>query len=384
MYYLWLSLTVILSVQLVFVCWNTSQLPRLPLRRSNGALRARFPQNAAKISVLIPARNEEDNLPACLTSVLGCQAGDLELEVIVLDDRSTDATYKLAQAAAERDSRVRVIRGARRPPGWMGKSYACHQLAQEANGIWWLFLDADVRLRPNALQAVMAEADVQGRGLITGFPRQETGTWLEKLAVPMMALVIACHLPIRMVRQSGDPRFVAAHGAFMCIHRDSYAASGGHAGIASSLLDDMMLARRVKEAGDPVLLCGIHEVADMRMYRNAEQVWNGYKKNIYEGVSRNGFLLGSILTGYMLGYVLPAVVLILALFLGWWETAGLAAITTALGMVIKAVSDGRSGRPIWGGALMPASAAVFIAIAAASWRSGNGGKGYIWKGRHYS
>lgn len=448
MYILWMSLAGLLSVQLIFVCWNTAQLPRLPLRKNDArgaGLEVRKAQhreiekelapaeawhtvprigcsadraghalegaelaaeaepgqtsqapgslhphisllspNVPVISVLIPARNEENNLPACLSSVLGCRTGGMELEVIVLDDRSSDATGRIAEAAARRDPRVRVIRGADRPPGWMGKSYACHQLAQAAEGTWWLFLDADVRLRPDALQAVMAEADFQGRGLITGFPRQETGTWLERLAVPMMALVIACHLPIRLVRQSRDPRFVAAHGAFMCIHRDSYTAAGGHEGIASSLLDDMMLARRVKEAGDPVLLCAIHEYADMRMYDGAQQVWNGYKKNIYEGVSRSGYLLGSIMTGYLLGYVLPAVILILSLILGWWETAGLAAIPVILGMGIKAVSDGRSGRPIWEGILMPASAAAFIAIAAASWRAGSSGQGYIWKGRHYS
>lgn len=108
-----------------------------------------------------------------------------------------------------------------------------------------------------------------------------TGTWLERLVVPLMVFTIICHLPIPLVRGSRDPRFVAAHGGFILIHRDSYDSCGGHDAIRSELVDDMALARAVKRSGGTVALMDVTEQVFMRMYHNARQVWNGYRKNIY-------------------------------------------------------------------------------------------------------
>jgi glycosyltransferase involved in cell wall biosynthesis len=333
------------------------------------------------LSVLIPARDEAANITACLTSVLACSTAGRHIEIIVLDDRSADGTAELAAAAG--GPRTQVLAGAELPEGWAGKCHACAQLAEAAGGEWLLFLDADIRLQPQALTAALASAAAQGSGLITGFPRQLTGTWLERLAVPLMVFTIVCHLPVPLVRRSRDPRFVAAHGGFMLIHRDSYTRCGGHSGIRGQLVDDMALARAVKLAGEPVTLADITGHTEMRMYHNAAEVWKGYRKNIYAGLGRKPLLLLGVLLFYALLYVFPVIASVGALITGEMEALLWAAAAIAGGAAIKRTADRAGRQPVWFCLLLPASMVSLIAIGAASWRGGVSGQGYEWKGRRY-
>lgn len=375
-----------------FVIWNISKMPKFGHLNRKDKVWIASPwsdhadshsQMKPSVSILIPARNESHNIEGCLSSILRCDTFNMDVEVLVLDDHSTDGTEAIIRAISDLDKRVRLIHGKELPSGWMGKSFACHQLAQQAEGEWLLFIDADVRLKNNALQDAMLMASQQGEGLITGFPYQKTGSWLEKLVVPMMAFTIGCHLPIPLVQSSKDPRFVAAHGAFMLIHRLSYKASGGHEGIKDGLLDDMQLARAVKGAGHRVTLAAVHEHAEMRMYESTREVWQGYHKNIYEGVGRNGFLLSAVLFLYHFLYVFPMIASLVLLGMGYWTMALCAIGITLLGMSIKGVIDKASGQSIWLCVLLPISILCLTAIALSSWRSGASGKGYLWKGRWY-
>jgi glycosyltransferase involved in cell wall biosynthesis len=380
-FFFWL-VACLLGAQLMFVLWNLSQLPKLG--RGNGEL-------AASLSILIPARDEEANIGDCLRAA--CHNPNAGIEILVLDDRSSDGTAEIIANAAKADRRIRYLAGEELPPGWTGKAHACHQLARQASGEWLLFLDADARLAPDAVQDVMAAALRQKRGMITGFPLQVTLTWLEKLVVPMMMFAIACHLPIRLVRASKDARFAAAHGAFVLVHRDSYRIAGGHAANRGHLVDDVVLARAMKKAGEPVMLADIRDQVSMRMYGNAGEVWNGYKKNIFEGVGRNRLLLFGMVTAYSILYVLPP---IMCLALSVAATAGAdsawltglqppALLCSLLGIGIKAAVDVRNGQPIWLAPLLPASMIALCGIALASWlASRRTGGGYAWKGRTYS
>lgn len=331
------GITFMVLLQLAFAVWNASRLPVLgaPHSKETAGLKevdyrkllsapsaADPDKNLAEsassqrpaLSVLIPARDEAGNISACLETVLACSTAGRQTEIIVLDDRSADGTAELAAAAG--GSRTRVLAGAELPEGWAGKCHACAQLAEAAEGEWLLFLDADIRLQPQALEAALTSAAAQGSGLITGFPRQQTGSWLERLAVPLMVFTIICHLPIPLVRRSRDPRFAAAHGGFMLIHRDSYVRCGGHSAIRSQLVDDMALARAVKLAGDPVTLADITGHTEMRMYHNAPEVWKGYRKNIYAGLGRKPVLLLGVLLFYALLYIFPVMAALWALITG--------------------------------------------------------------------
>ncbi|QJC53957.1 glycosyltransferase [Paenibacillus albicereus] len=338
--------------------------------------------------MLIPARNEERNLPRCLDSLLAQRVPPRE--ILVLDDRSGDATARIAERAAGRPgSRVRLLRGRELPDGWMGKSHACAQLAAEASGRWLLFLDADVALEPGALEAAAREASSQGSGLVSGFPRQETGTWMEKLVVPMMLFTILCHLPLRLVSRSRSPRFAAANGAFILIASDSYRRIGGHAAVRSSLLDDMELIRLAKRGGEPARLARIDGFASSRMYRSAAEVWAGYRKNLFPGLGRSLPLLLFVSAAYAALYLLPAAGVLAGL--AAWAAAGhppawlpAAAAAWALGALVKLAVD-RSGRaPAWQCLLLPASIALVLLIGADSARCHYRKRGYEWKGRRYA
>lgn len=377
-------ISVVLLLQLLFAVWNAAQLPKLGTGISRGASEV-HPVSAAsavrRLSVLIPARNEADNIADCLSSVLACSTSGREVEVRVLDDSSTDGTGAIA--AAILGDRACVMRGRELPEGWLGKSHACAQLAEAAEGDWLLFLDADVRLQPLALEAAFTAAEAQGGGMVTGFPRQVTGTWLERLVVPLMVFTIICHLPVPLVRGSRDPRFVAAHGGFILIHRDTYARCGGHESIRGELVDDMALARAVKRAGEPVTLADITGHASMRMYHNAREVWNGYRKNIYAGIGRSPVLLLAVLTMYLSLYMLPVAAVLYYCLTGQPSSAVMPAVAVLTGIAIKRTSDAAGRQPVWFCLLLPAGILCLSLIAVASWRGSRSRGGYEWKGRRY-
>lgn len=375
----WIVLTCILGIQLLFALWNVSCLPKV---RSFRADKIQPPD--LLVSVLIPARNERLHIEGCLESVLASDTTGFRMEVLVLDDRSEDETAAMVQAIADRDARVRLLHGVDLPEGWMGKSHACHRLVQEAKGEWFMFVDADVRLEPSAIRQTLAAGCEQSGGLVTGFPYQVTKTWMEKLVVPMMVFTIISHLPIFMIRRSSSPMFVAATGAFLLIHRSSYEASGGHAAIQAHLVDDMSLAKAVKRAGHPVMLTDVHDVTNTRMYQNGAEVWNGYKKNMYEGMGRKDVLLLGTMLIYTLMYIVPPLGLIIGLMTGSSMFILYGLIGTLLGMAVKRVADHAGGQPWWLALLQPVSMACVIAIGLASWQAGRSGKGYVWKGRRYS
>ncbi|WP_018884120.1 glycosyltransferase [Paenibacillus massiliensis] len=387
-----------LLLQWGFALWNASVLPILGqsdgLNADSLRFEAREPSGKPVLSILIPARNEEAHIQACLEHVLSCDRQGITLELLILNDRSEDATAALVkeciarQATASVDDSslsIRMLQGAVPPKGWLGKSYACHQLATAAQGTWLLFMDADVRLAPDALQAALRTAVYQGKGLITGFPRQVTMTWLERLIVPMMMFTIICHLPIALIKHSRSPLFVAAMGAFLLIHRDSYSAAGGHEAIRAAMVDDMSLARAVKRAGHPVTLASVFTHVHMRMYCNAAEVWNGFTKNVYDGIGRQPWLLVLLILSYSAMYLIPVLILGGAVVLGESTLAGVSLAAVLLGMAIKRTADrAAGGQPLWHAALLPLSIVGLLLIAIRSWYGAASGKGYYWKGRWYS
>lgn len=374
-----------LLLQYLFALWNIAQLPKLGISKSIHTTKVSGSSSTEecnrRMSVLIPARDEADNIGDCLASVLACTSTGWDLEVIVLDDRSSDETGRIARATG--DERVKVVDGRELPDGWLGKSYACNQLVEASSGEWLLFLDADIRLKPEALENALAMAEAQEEGLITGFAYQHTGTWLEKLVVPLMTFTIICHLPIPLVRASRDPRFVAAHGGFMLVHRNSYMRCGGHAAIRTDLVDDMALARGIKKAGDQVTLADITEYAEMRMYHNASEVWSGYRKNIYAGLGRRPVILLGMLSLYTLLYVFPLAAFFFFCATGQATEAAWALSSSLLGIAIKRISDASARQSVWLCLLISGSIVCLLAIAISSWWGSRPGQGYEWKGRRY-
>ena len=259
---------------------------------------------AERISVLIPARNEETGIAAALEAVLANQ--DVEVEVIVLDDNSTDRTAAIVSEIASRDRRVRLATAPPLPSDWCGKQHACFQLSILAKYDVITFLDADVRLGPLALNRMVGFLRTSGASLVSGFPRQETGTLGEKLIVPLIHWLLLCYLPLSRMRQSLQVGLGAGCGQWFLTTADAYRQVGGHGHpmVRASLHDGVKLPRGYRLCGLKTDLCDAGDDAVCRMYRSTGQVWNGFAKNAREGLGAPGLIwIWTILL--TLGHLLP-------------------------------------------------------------------------------
>jgi hypothetical protein len=275
----------------------------------------------AQVSVLIPARNEELSIAAALESVLASTA--LDFEAIVLDDASTDRTASIVEELGRRDPRVRLEYAPALPAGWNGKQHACHVLAGLARYGTLCFLDADVRVEPEALARLARFLDASGASLVSGFPLEETGTPLEWLLIPLIHFVLLGFLPFSMLRKEPrNPAFAAGCGQILMVQRGAYQASGGHAAIRESMHDGLRLPRLFREKGFATDLTDLTALVRCRMYTDAQGVWQGLVKNATEGMAAPARIVPFTLM-LLAGQVLPLVLVLL--WPGPWTLLALAA-----------------------------------------------------------
>jgi isopentenyl-diphosphate delta-isomerase type 1 len=247
------------------------------------------PSDDALVSVCIPCRNEERNIRAVVESVLASR--HRAIEVLVYDDDSSDGTAEILARLCEAHERVRSVARQPLPAGWVGKQHACHQLSRAAGGGWLLFIDADVRLEPDAIGRALAFAKTSRASLVSTFPRQIVGTLGEALVVPMMFYLLLGYLPFGRMRRSLSPSASAACGQFILVERTAYDASGGHAAIRESMHDGVKLPRVFRKAGYKTDLFDGTELCRVRMYDGFAQTWRGFAKNAYEGLGSLGLLV---------------------------------------------------------------------------------------------
>jgi hypothetical protein len=346
------------------------------------------------VCVVIPARNEEEAIVPCVEHVLASRGVDLQ--VLVVDDASTDSTTTMVQAIAAYDARVQLLRVAELPTGWNGKQHACWQGAQAASLPVLCFLDADVRLQPEAL-ARMASLMVRERAaLVSGFPREITGTLLEKLLIPLIHFVLLGLLPMRGLRRTTRPGFAAGCGQFLMVDRSAYFASGGHEAIRATMHDGLLLPKLLRQHGYPTRLADLTFLASCRMYRSARETWSGLAKNATEGLAAPARIVPmTLLLG--LGQVLPIPLLLWAWlhtsfiipFLGppirigmgpvWAATA--ACLLSYLPRLINTVRYRQS----WLGALMhPLGMTLLLMLQWLALLRKISGRSAGWKGRNYA
>lgn len=295
-------LSLLLAISAVFSgaffllsCINLWVYRRIPLQETRGEVE--------RVSILIPMRNEAAHAISCLETVRSLP--DDNLEILVLDDHSTDGTLDLLHAEAEKDARIRILEGAALPEGWTGKNWACHQLAARATGQWLLFLDADVQSTPYLVSSLLAEVKRRRVDLLSAVPRQITESYWERIAVPLMLVIYATFIPAWMIRGSRRPAFTAANGQVLLVSRAAYDAARGHAAAPRHVVDDVALARRVKSAGYRIALGNGALLARCRMYTDFSTVWMGFTKNLYPGL------------GFSDTAVFGLIALLLLVFLAW-------------------------------------------------------------------
>ncbi|MBM7647881.1 glycosyltransferase involved in cell wall biosynthesis [Bacillus ectoiniformans] len=322
-------------------------------------------------------RNEERNVKDCIESIQALTYP--HWECIIIDDQSNDQTPALLKKYTESDSRFTVIQGRPLPKDWVGKVHACDQLSEAANGDYLLFLDADVRIKPNTIQQALFVMKRHQSGLVTGFAHFPVHTWLAKLLVPLQTFIVFFHLPVLVANYTLFPASTAAHGGFMFFECKAYRHMGGHQKVKDSLVEDIHIAREMKKSGKRVTLTNISPSVACYMYETNEEVWKGFLKNIYAGLGRSPLMAAAAAVFYFSFYVLPFILAIAGLALHDWLYLAPLVITY---LQVFAV-DAASNQSKWHFIYMPFSAAALIILMFASMKQSHTGKGYEWKGRKY-
>jgi len=351
-------------------------------------------QDAPLISVCIPARNEERNIRRCVEALLAQTYPNVE--IIVLDDRSTDSTPEILRSLAKvsnlRKVPLKVINGSELPPDWAGKPHALVQASAAARGEWLCFVDADTFVTPDALASVYAKAIETRADLFTIMTRQIMLTFWERAVLPLVMLALSVGFSPRKVN---DPnrKDAIANGQFIFIKQAVYKAVGGHAAIKNSIVEDKDLAVLVKGKGYRLVVADGREVASTRMYTSLAEMWEGWTKNIYLGLKDDRGLLLLGVFGAFLAFTA-------ALLLPAWVIWGVVLTVTGLsleGSVVliealvlwgyliywRILASRGMDIPIWYALTTPLGAGVFGAMMLTSAWNVLSGKGVTWKGRRY-
>jgi glycosyltransferase involved in cell wall biosynthesis len=233
--------------------------------------------NSGRVSAIVPARDEEAVIAACVESLA---VQEEIVEILVIDDQSSDSTAEIVRALAANYSNVRLLKAAELPAGWVGKNHAVWIGAKEALGEWLLFTDADaVHAADSAAKALMIAAE-NDAAMVSFSPEQVMETWYEKAVIPYVFTRLNQRFGFADVNDPANTA-AAANGQFILIRRDAYEAIGGHASIAGEVLEDVALAARAKAAGYRLWFGSGKGIVRVRMYRSFAAMWEGWKKNLY-------------------------------------------------------------------------------------------------------
>jgi hypothetical protein len=347
---------------------------------------AQLPPDLPLISILIPARNEERSIRRCVEAALAQEYP--HCDVRVLDDHSTDATAAHV-AALLGNPRLQLQRGADVPPGWAGKPHACWQLANAACGEWLLFLDADTAAGPALAHTLLTYAQQQQLDLVSVFPLLELESLAERLILPLFFTMLTAIYPFkRMEHPQSQPSDVFASGWCFLVRRDAYFAVGGHAAVRAEILEDVYLGQAIRAAGYRVGGVDAGEQLRLRMYRSAAEIVAGLGKNAAAGY-RNGGARSRQVIGRM---ILQAYGPLWLLGLARMAPAPLAGGLRLIAILVCGISMLRWGWRYrqryrlsgWYALGWPFGLLGYLLIAAYGMLRVRGGRGVMWKGRHYA
>jgi len=278
-----------------------------------------FDEQAPMVSVCIPARNEANSIARCVRSAVEQQYPNVE--VIVLDDGSTDGTTDiLADLSKEFSNTLTVLSGEPKPDDWLGKSWACQQLSQQAKGDILIFIDADTWLEPRATAKVVRSMGQDVVDFVTVWPMQKLGSFWERVVIPIIYFGLLTLLPSRYVyrppkwipsfiRQEVGVLFAAACGQFLAFKRSAYDGINGHQSVKNEVVEDVALAKNIKSAGYSMKMYHGAGTISCRMYESAEELWEGFRKNFFAGFDYNVPLFTGMALLQFITFILPALAL---------------------------------------------------------------------------
>lgn len=353
---------------LALVAWNVIAWPKVSPEASPAT-----PDNSSSntVSILIPARNEERNLPGCLDAAL-CQ-DETVAEILVYDDHSTDATARVILDYAKRDARVRLIPAVPLAEGWCGKNFACAQLAQHARCEWMLFLDADARLTHHAASRMTTEATRRKLTFLSCWPGLTLASFWEKALMPLLNFTVFTLFPAPLSLLRNDASLGLAHGACLLMHRATYNELGGHAAVCDQIFEDTRLAQLWRERGERGLCLDGQDIVHVRMYDSLGDIWRGFQKNFFPAFRHE--------TSFWVFLALHTSIFLAPFFLAFVNVN--CALVAALVLAMRALLAIRFRHSSWSVLLHPLGEAILIGVGLSSWWRCKTGKGVAWKGRVY-
>ena len=367
--------------------WAVPFLSLPLLARMTPGLAVAEPARGRLLSVIIPARNEAETIETVVRSVLASTYAPLE--VIVVDDRSTDATAGIVERLAREEPRLRLLRGSDPPPGWFGKPHACWQGYQAAGGEILVFTDADTRHQPTLLERAAATLDEERADLLTIAAQQVCLGFWERAVMPQVWLLLGLRYRPERVNRARRARDVIANGQFIMATRQSYEAIGTHEAVRGEVAEDLALAQQCVRQGRKLWFAYATDLLETRMYRNLGHLVEGWSKNIYLG-ARQSFpqepvlraLVPVMLVLPMLFWLLPPGVLVYAGVTGSSAGFGGAAFAaTILSALFWSLISHGMRIPWRYGLVYPLGTLVMLGIVVLSIVRGR--RAIAWKGRQY-
>lgn len=358
---------------------NLVDIKRLPKPVNTGDTGGQLPT----VSLLVPARNEEANIERCVRSLLAQTYS--AVEVIVLNDNSEDATGEILGRLQSETPRLKVLNGTALPQGWLGKCWACQQLADAAQGDFLLFTDADTAHAPETLTRCLAAMERTRADMLTLITHQEMESFWERTVIPLIHFFVLCYLPVRFIWTNPSTLFAFANGQFLLFRRSRYEAIGGHRAVKSAIVEDVWLAKAVKKSGGTVRVYDGTDAVQCRMYRSFGEVWRGFSKNLFAGLGYNTVAMTLLSVACTALYLIPYAFVAGAIFTQHLtaEAFYFPLLHIALAALLRLAIALRFRLSIPEAFLHAVSIGLFLGIAFNSVRWIKSGKGALWKGRRY-
>lgn len=346
--------------------------PRLPPPRAG----------SGRVSVIVPARDEARNLPRLLESLT--RLDWVDLEILVVDGGSSDGSQAIVRAFAARDPRVRLLEEPPLPPGWVGKSWACHVGRRHASGARLLFTDADTAHAPSSLARAARAAQEGDYGLVTGATRQELGTFWERVAMPPVFTLIYAAGGGAGAASIQDPEHAIGNGQYLLFDAAEYDRIGGHEAVRGSVVEDLALARLCARSGVRAAFFDLADAVRVRMYQGAREMFRGWRKNVATGATHTPPRAYALTVFTFLPGVAALPLALVALVAREWAAAALALAAGILMAWRVHATQGMADGPGWRHALLHSMGYAFFGavLAASSWDH-HSGRGPEWKGRRY-
>lgn len=334
--------------------------------------------NKNDLSILIPARNEEENILNCLNSII--RTNKNYKEIIVYNDHSTDGTFEILKKVSKTHSKIKIAKTKKLEKGWIGKSFACYQLAKQSSSEWIIFIDADTEVKDDLSQLINYSLENK-LSMLSAWPKIDMKSLSEKIFMPILNFIVYTTCPMIISKKNIDSENLGiAHGACILFNKKTYMKLGGHKLVKKDLFEDTRLARIWRSKGEKNYCIDGKEIISVKMYSTFKEIWNGFKKNYYPSFGRDiSFFIFQMI--FLISYIIsPLIYLWLILTDSNREISLILLILNFIPILIINIKFRYNFFSIF---TQPFGISIMLILGISSWKNMKFGNGLTWKDRTY-